>query len=280
MSSCSHINGAGPNGRGTAAGTETTITNHGQAVGAPSTSRRARSPRGIRKDTAFNSMSDGGKRRRDGRGARERVGRVEGRPDGERGTEGDDPVVVLMSPKAGGGRREAVVETTRGWMEHMPRGCDSSAEDGAIDLTGSEERQDDVQVVSCNVARERPSGVRGQRHVGGKRRAVVVGTMQNHPEFLGRESLLQGQGFGLGAGLGVDLRVGARNMQEEPAVHPTCGICFEPMGKSTERPMAAGNCGHVYCKECLMHAVKSRKKCPTCSAKMTTKQVRNIFFDV
>lgn len=64
------------------------------------------------------------------------------------------------------------------------------------------------------------------------------------------------------------------------AKNPVCGICFEGMGKNTDKPMAAGNCGHVYCKMCLVRAVKTRKKCPGCSAKMTAKQIRNIFFDL
>ena len=60
---------------------------------------------------------------------------------------------------------------------------------------------------------------------------------------------------------------------------PTCGICFETMGKNTDRPMAAGNCGHVYCRPCLEHAVKQMKKCPTCSKKMYWKTIRNIYLD-
>lgn len=68
--------------------------------------------------------------------------------------------------------------------------------------------------------------------------------------------------------------------EDGTAKNPQCGICFEPMGKNTNNPMAAGNCGHVYCKMCLVRAVKTRKKCPGCSAKMSGKQIRNIFFDV
>lgn len=58
---------------------------------------------------------------------------------------------------------------------------------------------------------------------------------------------------------------------------PTCGICFETMGPSSDRCMAAGNCGHVYCRPCLEHAVRQRKKCPTCSKKMYWKSIRNIY---
>lgn len=83
----------------------------------------------------------------------------------------------------------------------------------------------------------------------------------------------------------LQMIMGNRKQEEEEEEEgtgksPQCGICFEAMGKNTEKPMAAGNCGHVYCKPCLARAVKERKKCPGCSAKMTGKQIRNIFFDV
>jgi hypothetical protein len=60
---------------------------------------------------------------------------------------------------------------------------------------------------------------------------------------------------------------------------PLCGICFEPMGSNTERHMAAGPCGHVYCRQCLERAVRARKKCPTCSRRMYMKSIRNIYLD-
>jgi len=80
----------------------------------------------------------------------------------------------------------------------------------------------------------------------------------------------------------LQMMMGNANKEEEDTVvkNPQCGICFEAMGKNTNKPMAAGNCGHVYCKQCLSRAVKQRKKCPGCSAKMTGKQIRNIFFDL
>lgn len=80
----------------------------------------------------------------------------------------------------------------------------------------------------------------------------------------------------------LQMMMGRANKEKEdtPEKNPQCGICFEAMGKNTSKPMAAGNCGHVYCKECLSRAVKQRKKCPGCSAKMTGKQIRNIFFDI
>lgn len=56
----------------------------------------------------------------------------------------------------------------------------------------------------------------------------------------------------------------------------TCGICMEQMG-GEGRTMAAGNCGHTYCRECLLAAVKTQHKCPTCRKPMKANQVRNIF---
>lgn len=63
------------------------------------------------------------------------------------------------------------------------------------------------------------------------------------------------------------------------ATDPLCGICFEPMGSNTDRHMAAGNCGHVYCKDCLVHAVMVRKRCPSCNKRMNIRDIRNIYLD-
>ncbi|KAL4448010.1 hypothetical protein ABPG75_005229 [Micractinium tetrahymenae] len=51
---------------------------------------------------------------------------------------------------------------------------------------------------------------------------------------------------------------------------PKCGICMEAMGGSQGRPMASGPCGHVYCHDCLLEAVRAQKKCPTCRKNLQT----------
>jgi hypothetical protein len=60
---------------------------------------------------------------------------------------------------------------------------------------------------------------------------------------------------------------------------PVCGICFEPMGRNTNRHMAAGKCGHVYCRECLEHTVGMQRKCPACNKRMGVRSIRNIYLD-
>lgn len=42
--------------------------------------------------------------------------------------------------------------------------------------------------------------------------------------------------------------------KEPEKKNPVCGICLEPMGTNTERPMMAGNCGYV-CKRCSLFRV-------------------------
>lgn len=187
-------------------------------------------------------------------------------------------VVERLSPprrgRAGGSRPAAgiseemavdTVEMTRGWVRNMPRRLDPDVE-AAIDLTGSPP-EDEVQIVSSNVTRVIPPA-----RVAPKRRRddagrPLVGTTQ----ALVLRMLEQQQAAAAAA---------AATPPEAPSTNPTCGVCFEAMGKNTDRQMAAGNCGHVYCKPCLSQAVKSRKKCPMCSTKLTLKQIRNIFFEM
>ncbi|KAL6781705.1 hypothetical protein ACKKBF_B09120 [Auxenochlorella protothecoides x Auxenochlorella symbiontica] len=58
---------------------------------------------------------------------------------------------------------------------------------------------------------------------------------------------------------------------------PKCGICMEPMGGSTGRSMASGPCGHVYCSACLMSAIKTQKRCPTCRKGLNPRQIHKVF---
>lgn len=67
---------------------------------------------------------------------------------------------------------------------------------------------------------------------------------------------------------------------EPEAPGPKCGICMESMGGSEGRQMASGSCGHVYCRECLLEAVKKQKKCPTCRKTMQPKQIHNVFLSL
>ena len=152
-----------------------------------------------------------------------------------------------------------LIETTRGWARNMPNGMESDDDGGAIDLTGSQE--DDVQIVSSNVTRSVPAARKRRKHEAPRPVATTTEALVLR--------MLQQQQAAIAAA-----------PPPEPSKNPTCGICFEPMGKNTDRQMAAGNCGHVYCKPCLSHSVKTRKKCPMCSSKMTLKQIRNIFFEM
>jgi hypothetical protein len=160
-----------------------------------------------------------------------------------------------------------VVETTRGWARNMPRRLDSDeVEVGAIDLTGSPP-EDEVEIVSSNVMRVVPPARVAQK----RRRDDAARPVAGTTEALVLRMLEQQQAAAAAA---------AAAPPEAPSTNPTCGICFDAMGKNTDRQMAAGNCGHVYCKPCLAEAVRSRKKCPMCSTKMTMKQIRNIFFEM
>ncbi|PRW56909.1 ubiquitin- ligase zinc ion binding [Chlorella sorokiniana] len=58
---------------------------------------------------------------------------------------------------------------------------------------------------------------------------------------------------------------------------PKCGICMESMGGSEGRQMASGTCGHVYCYDCLVEAVRAQKKCPTCRKGMQLRSIHKVF---
>lgn len=176
---------------------------------------------------------------------------------------------AASGPRVGTGETVAedvvVVETTRGWARNMPSRLDSDelAEACAIDLTGSQ-AEDEVEIVSSNVARVVPPALVARK----RRRAGAARSAGTTTEELVLRMLEQQQAAAAAA------------PPPEPSTNPTCGICFDAMGKNTDRQMAAGNCGHVYCKPCLLQAVKNRKKCPMCSMKMSLKQIRNIFFEM
>jgi len=150
-----------------------------------------------------------------------RAGRARRNDDG--GGDDDDDVVL--------------VELTRGWARNMPNEMDSDDVE-AIDLTnvGSQAAEDEIQVVSSNVRR---SVVRKRRRQDG---APVPAPAANNANAVETTTsalvlrMLQQQ-----QQAAAEL---AAQPAEPPSTNPTCGICFEAMGKNTDRQMAAGNCGH------------------------------------
>lgn len=51
-----------------------------------------------------------------------------------------------------------------------------------------------------------------------------------------------------------------------------CVVCRDVMKDSSSTV-----CGHVFCKECIMDAIKAQKKCPICRKKLSSKQVYRIY---
>ena len=57
-----------------------------------------------------------------------------------------------------------------------------------------------------------------------------------------------------------------------PKVEPAmlkCTICLELASPSTQ--LVSTNCGHIFCEECLISALKVAKKCPNCRKKLAAK---------
>ena len=57
----------------------------------------------------------------------------------------------------------------------------------------------------------------------------------------------------------------------------TCGICFEPMGHDTDRRMAAGECGHVYCLDCITATASRMSPCPSCQRRIHARSIRHVY---
>jgi hypothetical protein len=60
---------------------------------------------------------------------------------------------------------------------------------------------------------------------------------------------------------------------------PKCGICMEAMGGGAPLRMWAGPCGHVYCHGCLVAAVKTHKRCPTCRKNLAVRQLHQVYIN-
>lgn len=53
----------------------------------------------------------------------------------------------------------------------------------------------------------------------------------------------------------------------------TCGICLDTMKEESST-----KCGHVFCKSCIVDAIRLQGKCPTCRTRMSVRSIRRIFF--
>ena len=138
----------------------------------------------------------------------------------------------------GGDDNVVLVELTRGWARNMPNEMDSDDAVEAIDLTnvGSQAVEDEIQVVSSNVRR---SVVRKRRRQDGAPVPVPAANNANAVETTTSALVLRMLQQQQQAAAEL-----AAQPAEPPSTNPTCGICFEAMGKNTDRQMAAGNCGH------------------------------------
>lgn len=51
-----------------------------------------------------------------------------------------------------------------------------------------------------------------------------------------------------------------------------CSICLEQLTNITSTV-----CGHIFCEDCIVKAIKSSKKCPICRCKLTQRNIHPIF---
>eukprot|EP00250_Pteridium_aquilinum_P026397 c32951_g1_i1 orf=285-914(+) len=52
----------------------------------------------------------------------------------------------------------------------------------------------------------------------------------------------------------------------------TCAICMDTMKEETSTV-----CGHIFCRPCILGAIKTQKKCPSCRRKLTNSSIHRIY---
>lgn len=60
------------------------------------------------------------------------------------------------------------------------------------------------------------------------------------------------------------------NAKKEPIF--TCAICLDPLMEETSTL-----CGHIFCKECIVTAIRVQRKCPTCRHDLTINSIHRVY---
>mmetsp|Transcript_10147 Transcript_10147/g.16631 ORF Transcript_10147/g.16631 Transcript_10147/m.16631 type:complete len:144 (-) Transcript_10147:476-907(-) len=60
-----------------------------------------------------------------------------------------------------------------------------------------------------------------------------------------------------------------------PAKARECPVCMDSI--TGEKKCFATTCGHIFCHECIIGAIESQKKCPSCRSKLTKKSIHPLY---
>eukprot|EP00250_Pteridium_aquilinum_P000017 c10023_g1_i2 orf=162-716(+) len=52
----------------------------------------------------------------------------------------------------------------------------------------------------------------------------------------------------------------------------TCAICMDTMEEETSTI-----CGHIFCRKCIVEAIKMQEKCPTCRKRLVNSEIHRIY---
>ncbi|KAH9109099.1 hypothetical protein LEN26_000401 [Aphanomyces euteiches] len=66
----------------------------------------------------------------------------------------------------------------------------------------------------------------------------------------------------------------ASEPKEDCGIRLDCSICLEKVKVPT-----ATTCGHIYCRCCIIEALRVQKKCPLCSTKISFRNIHPIYFN-
>lgn len=61
-------------------------------------------------------------------------------------------------------------------------------------------------------------------------------------------------------------------MSDFTEVKLRCSICMDTMKEETST-----TCGHIFCKACIINAIRVQKRCPTCREKLSISNIHRIY---
>ncbi len=62
------------------------------------------------------------------------------------------------------------------------------------------------------------------------------------------------------------------DVMEELRKKLRCSICLDSITR-----MTSTNCGHVFCRDCIVPVVKDLNRCPLCNKKLSPKDIHDLF---
>lgn len=69
-----------------------------------------------------------------------------------------------------------------------------------------------------------------------------------------------------------DDQTSANGQKKDNALQIDCAVCSDSI-----KDITSTICGHIFCEECILEAIKSQGKCPLCRRTLTTECIHPLF---